>query len=782
MLHSGTDGKYIGPPAQDWRQAVDEFSSDRMASGSAGPDLRELFRTLLRRRKFVIGVPIALVLAAIAFLAIVTPRYTATSTVLVDPRRANVIETAPPVLSSFGTDEATIESQARLIQSVSVLERVVKKLNLVDDPDLSPQPGFLGKIRGLFSFYAAKRDSNSDDSQRAGAVEALRKHLKVARQGSTFLIDINVSLDDPDKAAKIANAIADAYFSEQVQSKVDATKIAADWLNKQIGQLKSRVVASEKAVEDFRAANNLMASQGITVNDQQITDLNTKLIEARVQTAEARAKYDQVQHLVDHGGDPGAVAEALSSEVIARLRTQYADIVKNEADVTAKYGSRHPLVANLRAQRKDTQRLINEEVQRILESTRQAYQVAKSREASLQASMDQLKGVSTETGQAQVHLNELQREADANRLVYDTFLARYKQATAQESLELPESRIVAKASVPLHPSFPRPLLTIALAAFVGVGIGCVLAFLIDHLDRRVTTLKEIAEISSAPALAAIPLVGTRELARRIRRGREELEYYDPRTADLLPPALQPPLMRYAIEEPASIFANAVRSIRLPVQRIAKTKPSQVVMVTSAVDGEGKTTLAANLALSLATVGLRTILVEGDLRNPQLSRSFCPRATAGLFELAAGRDVLDQIVLREPTTGLSILPFATGSSTPEIAEILTELPFLDAIGAVLDDMRENYDVIIIDSPPLTAVADGRAFAEYSDGIILTVAWNRTPREMLTQAVEILAPVSDRILGTVLTQVDLQQLRYYDYYRSERYFNPYSRLGSSGLMGG
>ena len=174
-------------------------------------------------------------------------------------------------------------------------------------------------------------------------------------------------------------------------------------------------------------------SQGVTVNDQQITDLNNKLIAARVQTAEARAKYDQVQHIAKSGGDPGGINAAISSEMITKLRTQYADIAKNEADMSSKYGARHPLVANVRAQLRDTQKLINDEIQRILDSTRHDYDVARSREASLQQSLDQLQGVSTSSGQAQVRLRELQREAEANRTLYESYLARSKEATRRRA-------------------------------------------------------------------------------------------------------------------------------------------------------------------------------------------------------------------------------------------------------------------------------------------------------------------------------------------------------------
>jgi polysaccharide biosynthesis transport protein len=749
----------------------------RTAEGWRYPtvDLREMGR-ILRRRYRLLALPAAvLVTLALAYLAFATTLYTATSTVLVDPRRASVVETNQSVLSNFGTDDATIESQTLLIQSVAILQRVVRKLKLVDDPEFKPTPGILDPVKRLFSTGGASNGASPEDAARARSIEILQKRMKVTRQGTTFLVDVAVSSESPQKAATIANAIADAYFEEQVRAKYDATRIAATWLNGQIDDLKSRVVASEKAVEDFRSANNLMVSQGVTLNDQQITDLNNKLIAARVQTAEARAKYQQIQDIAKSGGDPGGINAAISSDMVTKLRTQYADIAKNEADLSSKYGARHPLVANIQAQRRDTQRLINEEIRRILDSTKHDYEVASSREKSLQQNLDQLQGVSTSSGQAQVRLRELQREAEANRTLYESYLARSKEATAQESLEMPDSRIVTKAGIPIRPSSPKTMLILGLAAMLGLGAGSVLAFLADYLDSRVKTLEQAEAISGVPVLAAVPLIGARELAGLARRGRSELDRYDPKSTKLLPPPLQPPLTRYAIDEPGTFFAEAIRSVRLALQRAMRSQPIKVVLVTSALDSEGKTTLATNLAQSLATLGIRTLLIDGDLRNPQTTRALCPRADAGLLELAIGQVPPERAILVDRSTGLSILP----STAIKQVEFITELMFSDRIVDVLNDLRRRYELIVIDSPPLVPLVDGRALAELADRIILALAWDQTPGEVLSHAIDLLSPVSDRIMGTVLTRVDLSRLQFYDYYRSSAYLKPY---GTAGLNSG
>ncbi|HET7912352.1 MAG TPA: polysaccharide biosynthesis tyrosine autokinase, partial [Pseudolabrys sp.] len=582
----------------------------------------------------------------------------------------------------------------------------------------------------------------------------------------------NVTSESPEKAAKIANAIADSYFYEQVHSKFETQKIAASWFDSQIDELKSKVEASDRAVEKFRAANNLtIAQQGATINDQQLADLNNKLIDAHVQTSEARAKFEQVENIAKTHADPGTLGQALSSGVIGQLRAQYAEVTKTLADVSSKFGPQHPLVVNARAQLRETQKLINEEVQRILENTRQAYRVAQSREDALQKSLDSLTKVSNESGNDQVRLRELQREADANRELYTSFLARYKETRAQESLELPDSRIVSKADIPISPSFPKTTLILALALVAGVSCGSAMAFVADKLDRRIKSQRQAEEITGVPTLAAMPLIGTRELASRAIRGRQELSRYDPDAVRLLPPAMQPPLMRYVLDEPTSLFAESVRAVRLAIHRAARTESVKTVVVTSSIDGEGKTTLAANLAVSLAAVGMRTILVEGDLRNPEMSRSLCPQASVGAIEVAAGRAHFEQALLVDRTTGLAVLPSPPRQSTAGYSEFI----FSDAMSNLVEQLRRHFDYVVIDSPPLVPLVDARALAEIADRVVLTIRWDGTPRDVVVQALETLAPAYDRVLGTVLTRVDMRRLRFFDYYQSSSYLKPYSYLG-------
>jgi polysaccharide biosynthesis transport protein len=735
------------------------------AGGFHGIDVREIARILRRHVNLIAATTAVLIALALVFVAIVTPLYSATSTVLIDPRRSSVVDNSNPVLSNFGTDDASIESQVSLIQSLAVMQRVADGLKLKDDPEFAPPPSLLDWIRSLFSRSGAPGTS-VDDVARARAIDTLQKRLKILRQRSTFLVDITASAQDRNKATAVANAVAQAYFLEQVRSKYDATKTAAGWLNQQLAELKSRVITSDKAVQDFRAANNLFVAQGVTINDQQMGDLNTKLVEARTEAAETRAKFEQVARLAKSGGDSGSVTEALGSETIARLRGQYAELSKTEADLSTKFGSRHPQLTTVRAQLRETKQLIGEEVQRILQARRHTYEVAAAREESLQKSLGDLTNTSSDAGQAQVRLRELQREAEANRTLYESFLARYKEASAQESLEMPDSRVVTKAEAPISPSFPKVPLTLGLALLIGLALGSLFALLADYLDRRIKT-HEQAKASGLPSVAALPNISARELATLAKQGRADLERYDPRTTRLLPAGLQPPLLRYAITQPMSQFAEAVRSIRFALQHAARMRTTQVICVTSAVGGEGKSTLAANLALSLAAVGVKTLLVEGDLRNPQLSRSLCPGVRSGLLEVALAGMPLHQAILVDQESNLAFLP----APLPKDVALLTEFASSEGMSDVLKELRNHFDVVIVDSPPLLPLIDGRALAEQADSVILAVGWDRTPQDLLLRAVELLGPVYDRIIGTVLTRVDLERFKFYEPYDSNAYGSPY-----------
>jgi capsular exopolysaccharide synthesis family protein len=234
-------------------------------------------------------------------------------------------------------------------------------------------------------------------------------------------------------------------------------------------------------------------------------------------------------------------------------------------------------------------------------------------------------------------------------------------------------------------------------------------------------------------------------------------------------------MRYVLDEPTSLFAESVRAVRLAIERAGRSEPVKSVLITSSIDGEGKTTLAVNLALSLAALGRRTILVEGDMRNPEMSRSLCPQAKAGVIEVATGQAGFEHALLVDRPTGLVVLPSPPKQRPAGVSEFV----FSDAMRNTLDRLKEHFDYVIVDSPPLVPLIDARALGDIADRIVLAIRWDSTPRDVVTQAMETISPDYDRLLGTVLTRVDMERLRFYDYYRSSSYVTPYTYLGQPRL---
>jgi capsular exopolysaccharide synthesis family protein len=605
--------------------------------------VRESIQILLRRRWIVIGSVVTIVGLVAGFIAIATPLYSATSTLLVDPRRSQATQTSDQV-PNFTSFNPVVDSEVLVIGSKAVLQPVVEKLKLDQDPEFGPHSSWYGFFLGLLNLGQKLQsrgpeselpDQSPEDLAKTKTIETLQRRLDVQRQSTSFVITISVTSEVPQKAAKIANAIADAYLNESVRNYNNASKIAASWFNQQLDDLKER----------------------------------------------ERVLQDRLVHLPP-SNDSGAT----------------------------------------------------------------------------------------------VRLRELVRELGVNRAMFDSLLTRYKQTTAKGDLQLPESRILANADIPTGPSFPKSLLMFALALPAGLAFGVGVAFAVDFLDNRVKTPQHAEAITSVPTLAMIPTVNARALARHARIKRKalkELNEHDSKTTGLLMPALQPPLMRYVLEKPTSLFAEGVRAVRLAVQRGANSKSTKLILVSSSISGEGKTTLAVNLALSLATMGARTILLDGDLRNPEMTRSLCPQVEYGLIETATGRAPIERAVLIDKPTGLFVLP-----SVPRNATFVNEFIFSYPMIQLLENLRKHFDFVVVDAPPIMPLVEARALAETADGIVLAIRCDATTQDVVVQSLGVLSPVRDRLLGTVLTRVDLRRLRYYGHSRSTSLAGSYSYLGQHG----
>ncbi len=693
-------------------------------------DLRQIVSFLSRRWTFIASTALVVLMLALMVVFALTPSYTATAEVLLEPKKESIFG-RDSMIPEFNLDSGNIESQVSVIQSIGLLRRVVDKHNLTSDAEFGKKLDeslIVALTRLVLPTQGIQSDSDVFLDQVPPdilqSIERLRRVLRVTRVGRTYVIAISVTSEDPAKAMALANAIADAYVVDRLEARYDAARRASGWLAERIDGLRDQVRRSEEAVAKFRQENNLtVSSEGtVAINEQQLSELNAKLIAARSDTAEKRAKYEQAQRVKEGGGNLQAISDVVRSAVISELRKQEADITRRVADLAARYSDAHPTVINARAERRDVERNIAAEVARIITNLKNDFDVALARENSLQTSLNALTGQGGRDGTIGIKLRELERIASANRTLFESFLARAKIAQEQSSFEEREARVISPAARPVSPSSPKRALILAIALAVGASLGLAGAVALDMLNSGFSTPEEVEATLGRPVLSSIPLLSEHE--RRID-GR------------VLNPA------DFILQKPLSRFAEQVRVVRVGVQMADVDNPAQVVLITSSVPKEGKSTLSAGLAHSAAKAGQRVLLVDGDLRHPSISRHFGADARAGLVDCLTGAISLEEAVIAAGQVAL--LPAGSHSQNP--ADLLGS----ERMKQLIAELRVNYDYIVIDAPPIGPVVDAKIVQYLADKVVYVVRWQTTPRESVVQCLKKLNP-DRRLAGVAFNLVD------------------------------
>jgi succinoglycan biosynthesis transport protein ExoP len=709
-------------------------------------DVREVYDFFLRRWKFIVSTAGLLCLLTLVIVFSLTPRYTGTAQVLLDPDKDNALG-ANGLISELTLDSASVDSQVALIQSRSLLQRVVTKENLVEDPEFGTAPsGLSGWLFGWWRNSDEKPPADGASPAVIKTVQNLSDSLEVSRDGRTYVLNISVTSKNAEKAARLANAAADAYIVDQLEARYDAAKRASIWLSDRLQTLRGELKKSEETVETFRSQNNLVATTTGTINEQQLSELNATLVAVRAEAAEHLAKWQQAEKLVDSGGQLDSIPDVIKSPVVADLRKQEAEVSGREADLVAKYGDRHPLIVNIRAERADIERQIDAEVRRIIANLKNDHEVTHSRELSLEKSLRDLTGETGLDNETAIRLRELERVAEADRTLYEQFLSRAKIADAEKTFQPKNARIISEATTPESPSFPKKKLILALAAVMGLGLGTGGAFLLELLNSGFTSPKQIEEQLNLPVLASIALL------------KEEDRQLNGQSL---------PVPQLCLAKPLSAFSESIRTLRTGIKLSDIDHPAQIVMVTSAMPGEGKTTIATSLALSAASSGISTLLIDSDLRKPALSKSFGLVKIPGLVEFLAGTTPLQEIIRKDKSSGLFIV--GVGSTTAQSPpDLLGSHKMQELIAA----LREVYDFIIFDTPPLGPVIDSAVISGLVDKVVLVTRWGETPREMVMSCLQKIAN-QRKTAGVAFNMIDESQAsRYgrYSYY-GQKYYGKY-----------
>ena len=716
------------------------------------------------RRFWTISIAAGLVFAYVAYFTFSqTPQYSATATVIVDSKQTNVIDLGA-VLSGAALNTAVIDTEVRVMGSKALLAKVAKKENLAEYPEFNPtlippqEPGFIGRLLGGGAEEEPAPAPTEEDIEKM-VLDALMGKVQVSRVGTTYLMQVTVTSTSPEMAARLANAVAEQYGLEQLDVKLEATARATRYLSERVESLESEVSAKEILVENYRSESGLLAAQGATLTEANIALLQRQRVELEGEVARLRARYDGMRRQLNTGAGADAIGEVLDSPVIAQLKNQLSDARRRSAEMSTDLGAQHPRMVAVRGEIADYEQQMTREVNRIIDNVRVELDVANDQIAALDRRINQSRSTLARNNRSQVRLNELEREAEASRLILEEFVQRFKQTREQDELVQPDSRVLSTASVPGWPSSPRKTLNLIIGILLGGCVGVGIAIALEIFNNQIRTVEEIERKFGVPSIGAVPLIKSLKL----------LGFGTKAPADFL------------IQDPLSAYAESMRYLRASIAISAMEEQTQTVTIASSLPNEGKTSLTLSLGRMSALSGDKTLVIDGDFRRRQLTSTAGLDPETGMVEYLLGECELEDAIYREEHSGLDLLALTLNGQT------LFDVFGTRSFDALLSQLKERYDLILIDTAPLLLIAEAGVIASKTDKTILIVRWMKSRRTSVRRSLEMLKSVKADVLGVALNMVDLTKRRhhteqssnssaYRQYYTSESKWRWLSPRGS------
>ncbi|SFN70553.1 succinoglycan biosynthesis transport protein ExoP [Mesorhizobium sp. NFR06] len=752
-------------------------------------DVERLLGMAARQAKVVAVCAVIGLFLGLIYLQTTPKQYMSVASVLIDEGLNKVVDDISAASQTMQTD-ASLLSQIEILTSARLASVVVDKLKLDQNPAFMDPPQSalakgIGFVRGVVGYFRSSSADqipgieNVDEATRQAmiktathdyAVLKLQSEVLAQRNGRSYVISIGYQAPDPGLATAITKAYADAYLADQLNASFDATERAALWLQGRLTELRESSQNAAMAVEKFRAEHGLSAnSDGQLLSDKQLADLNAQLIVAQADTARASARYQQYKAIVDSGSesafnDSAIGADQPSSSVIIALKTRYLAIAKRLQDVESNFGKDHPQAVALAKEKADVSAQIFGQLKQLTESYRNDFEVAQARETALRDKISTAAGKSSIDNQSQVKLKELDQQAQALTTLYQTFLSRYEEASQQQSFPVGKVRIISDATMPLTASSPRTLRVLALSLVLGLMLGAGFGGLNEFNERFFRTGEDIRDRIGLKFLGYLPTIG----GGKARDAKADDVPTDGKVASLSA-AERRARMRVSIDAPASMFAETLRNAKIAFDVVMEDRGSRVIGVISVLPGEGKSTVAANLAGLLAANGAKTLLIDADLRNPGLSRSLGMEAEQGLMEAVVNGQTWQSVGKVDRQTKLAIIPAVLRGQFSHTSELLGSA----GMRRFIDNAKETFEYIVVDLPPLGPVVDAKAFAPLVDGFVLVTEWGRTPRAMVRSMLESEPYIANKVTGAVLNKVDLKKLaKYGSLGGSEKFFDRYS----------
>jgi capsular exopolysaccharide synthesis family protein len=731
MLHIPADATPPDAPGRRHRHGASGTHNDARALAAA--QLANVVAVVRRRKLPLIICAIAIPLIAFVALKQVTPRYTAEGSLLYEPTNYAAQE-LQSILREDPMTDAVMASQAEIVKSLSVAERLTDRFHLMDDAEFNYtlQPEGIGAragawVRGaLFSAFhpvapalaavfapPLPKPPPSPDEVRHSVVTAVQDAIKVDALRQSHVLEVSFTAEDPQLAADAANAVSDFYITDQLAAKFNAVRRANEWLETRAQELRADVQSIEDRIAAFKQRSGIFQGVQAGLDTEQISRMQLDLVTAQNDLAQAEAKLDAAR------GKRGAAAQAAVNASVVQMRIQQDTLNAQLQSLLTRLGPNHPDVVSLRNQLNEVRASVGSEVGRVVAAAEADVNSDRARIQSLQDNLKVAQEQVDKINQAMVPLNAMQRDADASRSLLQAVLARVQQTAQQTAIEQSDARVISAALPPIEPSFPKTKILLPAAAVFGICFGLLIVYLLEMADSSFRSGDDIRSVLGLPCFALVPVVRSRLLA-RVR------------------------MEDYVVRKPLSPFSEQIRALRAGLWLDA-VHP-KVVAITAARPSEAKTTTAIALGRSSAMNGERVLVLDCDVRQPGFGRLMRAEHSLGIVDYLLGQATLDEIIRRDRLTSLDYIPAGTSKANS------LGLFMSDAMTQCLERLRRDYDLVLLDAPPVFAMTDARIISRIADATLLCVRWRETPRSVVSRSLDLLDETDARVIGVAMTRVD------------------------------
>ena len=760
---------------------------------SEGPHLRQYWKILLKHRRLI--VPIFLVLFGLgAYLTFsATPLYTATATLKIEPQDPVVVQVQEMLATQAAASPYDYyQTQFTLLQSSPVAAKVITELGLESNQYLiKGNPSALRKVRSwiryfvtpvrdfLSKFLAPAPEEDASPAEPEYGVDPgllynyLTDFLVVNPVKNTRLVQVMFTTPSPRLSQKLANAHVAAFIRTTLETRFELSQEAREFLQKKLGELKTKTQRAEDALQRFRQAHGVVSlepNENIVID--RMVDLNKRLTDARAKRIEQESLYRTVANQ-----NSRYLSEIIDNQVIQQLKTGLLALEAEQARLLATFTPDHPRLVELNAQIRQAHQRMDREITNVVHRIESDFGAARAKEEALQAEVERQQQAALNLKEVGAQYAVFQSEVDTSKVLQESILKRLNETTVSNDVPVSNLQISERAEMPTDPSSPQVPRNLLVAAAGGLFVGVGLAFFLEYMDSTIRTPDDVWRAVSVPTLGTVPHLSS--LRRRMygyghplkssamnglaHTGAASGSSMNGSAHPVAAPAPAFPNELTLAHHPLSIIAESYRTIRTALLLSQAEQPPQVLLLTSAHPGEGKTVTTLNLAIALAQGGCTVLVIDADLRKGCCHTMLRRQNNRGLSNVLAGSLTLEEGVQATPVSGLAFL--SRGTIPPNPAELLGSRRMRD----ILQVLRERFDFVLIDSPPTIAVSDAAVLSQLCDGVVLVMHGQKTTTEMARRAVERLEMAHARILGVVLNGIDIRNPDYIDYHQ---YYSSYA----------